>query len=131
MEFSQFSSPFSALFLWLYLIHLHIFQMNFQLHVMCVIFAKEISLLVKSCTENILLILALIKKNSLVFWCTIGNLKDCVCLRLYSQKVSSRRAAISAMLDPKGRAFVLIQVLYFRIISSFFKVSKVSKVCDF
>ena len=78
MEFSQFSSPFSALFLWFYLIHLHIFQMNFQLHVMCVIFAKEISLLVKSCTENVLLFLALIKQNGLVFWCTIGNLKDCV-----------------------------------------------------
>ena len=41
----------------------------------------------------------------------IGDRKDVVCLRLYSQ-ASSRRAAISAMLDQKGRSFVMIQVHY-------------------
>ena len=49
------------------------------------------------------------QKNEMV---VIGDRKDGVCLRFYSQKSSSRRAAISAMLDQKGRAFVLIQVPY-------------------
>ena len=44
----------------------------------------------------------------------IGNRKDDVCLRLHGQNSSSPSAAISAMLDSKGRAFVLIQALYIR-----------------
>ena len=43
---------------------------------------------------------------------TIGDLKDGFCLLLHGQKSSSRHAALSAMLDPKGRAFDLIQVLH-------------------
>ena len=42
----------------------------------------------------------------------IGDRKDSVSLRLYGQKLSSPYAAISAMLDTKGRAFVLIPVVY-------------------
>ena len=38
---------------------------------------------------------------------TIGNRKDGICLHMYSQKSSSRRAAISAMLYPKG-VFMLV-----------------------
>ena len=38
--------------------------------------------------------------------------KDCVFLRLHGQKLVSPCSAISAMLDSKGRAIVLIQVLY-------------------
>ena len=34
------------------------------------------------------------------------------CLGLFSQNLRYRRAVISAMLDPKGRRFVLTQVLY-------------------
>ena len=42
---------------------------------------------------------------------SIGDRKDNVCLRLYGQKPNSTHAAISAMLDSEGRAFVLMQVL--------------------
>ena len=42
----------------------------------------------------------------------IGDRKDSVCLLMCSLKSTSRRTANYAMLDPKGRAFVLIQVLY-------------------
>ena len=42
----------------------------------------------------------------------IGDRKDVVCLRVHGKKSSSQCAAISAMLDPQDRAFVLIQVLY-------------------
>ena len=43
---------------------------------------------------------------------SIGDPKDGVCLRLHCQKSSSRPAAISVTLDPKGRALILIQVLH-------------------
>ena len=39
--------------------------------------------------------------------------KDVICLRLQSQMPISRRAVISIMLEPKGQAFVLIQVLHY------------------
>ena len=42
----------------------------------------------------------------------IGDRKDGVFLHFNSQKSSSRGAAISAMLVPNSRAFVLIQALY-------------------
>ena len=42
----------------------------------------------------------------------IGDRKDNVCLHIDGQNSSSPYAAISAMLDSEGRAFVLIQVLY-------------------
>ena len=48
-------------------------------------------------------------------WCNIGYRKDDACLRLNGQKPSSPYAAISAMLNSEGRAFVLIQVLYCKI----------------
>ena len=41
----------------------------------------------------------------------IGDRKDYVCLRMHGQKFVSPNTAIS-MLDSKGQAFVLIQVLY-------------------
>ena len=42
----------------------------------------------------------------------LGNRRDGICLRLHGQKSGRPYAAISAMLDFKGQAFVLIQVLY-------------------
>ena len=42
----------------------------------------------------------------------IGDRKYGICLRLHGQKSSSPYAVISALVDSKGRAFVLIQVLY-------------------
>ena len=53
-------------------------------------------------------------KNQIVAYnqySSIGDRKDGVCLPLHGQKSSSSDAAISAMLDSKGRAFALIQVL--------------------
>ena len=46
---------------------------------------------------------------------TIRDLKDGCLHRLHlnNHKSGSRRAALSAMLDPLGRVFVLIQVLYY------------------
>ena len=48
----------------------------------------------------------------------IGDRKDAVCFCLHSQTSNTRRAAISALLDPLGQAFVLIQVLYSLVVSS-------------
>ena len=42
----------------------------------------------------------------------IGNCKDGVCLHLYGQNSSSHCVAVSALLDLKGLAFVLIQIPY-------------------
>ena len=41
----------------------------------------------------------------------IGDWKDAICLRLHGQNSDFPYVAISGMLDPKGHAFVLIQVL--------------------
>ena len=43
---------------------------------------------------------------------SIGDRNDGVCLFMHGQKPNIPNAAISYVLDSKGRAFVLIQVLY-------------------
>ena len=70
---------------------------------------------------------------------SMGNRKDDVCLRAYGQKSICPYAAISAMLDYKGRAFVLIRVLYranivsrkqfFRLQNSCFQLREYSCFC--
>ena len=46
---------------------------------------------------------------------SIRDRKEDVYLRLNGQKKSSHYAAITAILDSKGRVFVLIPVLYFKL----------------